>query len=105
MGVFLPAGSPEAAAPRAADLDARPDEHGIAGVEDNLGNASRGRSPSVLSRLRLNAVVVAALKDPEATRRIRLVGMQPVPMTIEAFSAYVDSQIDRAARMQASGDK
>jgi len=31
--------------------------------------------------------------------------MSPVPMTIEAFSAYVDSQIDRAARMQASADK
>ena len=55
--------------------------------------------------IRLNAVVVAALKDPEVARRIRLVGMEPVPMTIEAFSAYVDSQIERAARMQASGDK
>ena len=55
--------------------------------------------------IRLNAVVVAALKDPEVARRIRLVGMEPVPMTIEAFSAYVDSQIDRAARMQASADK
>jgi len=54
---------------------------------------------------RLNAVVVAALKDPEVARRIRLVGMEPVPMTIEEFSAYVDSQIARAAKMQASGGK
>jgi tripartite-type tricarboxylate transporter receptor subunit TctC len=68
-------------------------------------SADTAAAMGVGNGFRLNAVVVAALEDPEVARRIRLVGMEPVPMTMEAFSAFVDSQIDKAARMQASGDK
>ena len=42
---------------------------------------------------------------PKSRGASALVGMEPVPMTIEAFSAYVDSQIAKAAKMQTLGDK
>ena len=54
---------------------------------------------------KLNAAVVAALKDPEVARRIRLVGMEPTPTTPEEFSAFLDSEIKKAAKLQVPGDK
>ena len=54
---------------------------------------------------RLNAAVVAALKDPEVARRIRTVGMEPMPMTPKEFSAYIDGEIAKAAKMPMAGDK
>jgi hypothetical protein len=39
------------------------------------------------------------------TRRIRLVGMEPTPTTPEAFSAYLESEIAKAERLQSFGDK
>ena len=48
---------------------------------------------------KLNDAVVAALKDPEVVRRIRTVGMEPTPTTPEEFSAYLDSEIAKAAKM------
>jgi len=54
---------------------------------------------------RLNAAVVAALKDPEVARRIRLVGMEPTPTTPEEFSAFLDSEIKKAAKLQVPGEK
>jgi tripartite-type tricarboxylate transporter receptor subunit TctC len=54
---------------------------------------------------KLNAAVVAALKDPDVVRRIRTVGMAPVPTTPEELSAYIDSEIAKAARIHPVGDK
>jgi tripartite-type tricarboxylate transporter receptor subunit TctC len=49
---------------------------------------------------KLNAAVMQALKDPEVTRRIRLVGMEPTPTTTEEFSAFLDSEIAKAEKLQ-----
>jgi tripartite-type tricarboxylate transporter receptor subunit TctC len=53
---------------------------------------------------KLNAAVLQALKDPEVTRRIRLVGMEPTPTTPEEFAAFLDSEITKAERLQNLGD-
>jgi tripartite-type tricarboxylate transporter receptor subunit TctC len=50
--------------------------------------------------VKLNAAVVAALKDPEVVRRIRTVGMEPTPTTPEEFSAFIESEIVKAAKLQ-----
>jgi tripartite-type tricarboxylate transporter receptor subunit TctC len=55
--------------------------------------------------MKLNAAVVTALKDPEVGRRIRTVGMEPMPTTPEAFSTYLESEIAKAAKFQAPDDK
>jgi tripartite-type tricarboxylate transporter receptor subunit TctC len=54
---------------------------------------------------KLNAAVVAALNDPEVARRIRTVGMEPTPTTIEEFAAFLDSEIKKAAKMQPADGK
>jgi len=48
---------------------------------------------------KLNAAVVAALKDPEVVRRIRTVGMEPTPTTPEGLSAYLEGDIAKAAKV------
>jgi tripartite-type tricarboxylate transporter receptor subunit TctC len=53
--------------------------------------------------MRLNAAVVAALNDPEVMQRIRIVGMEPAPMTPDQFSAFLDSEIAKAEKLQVSG--
>jgi tripartite-type tricarboxylate transporter receptor subunit TctC len=53
---------------------------------------------------KLNAAVMQALKDPEVVRRIRLVGMEPTPTTTEEFSAYLDSEIAKAEKLQGWSD-
>jgi tripartite-type tricarboxylate transporter receptor subunit TctC len=53
---------------------------------------------------KLNAAVLQALKDPEVTRRIRLVGMEPTPTTPEEFSAFLDREIAKAEQLQNSGN-
>lgn len=53
---------------------------------------------------KLNAAVLEALKDPEVTRRIRLVGMEPTPTTPEEFAAFLDSEIAKAEKLQNLGD-
>ena len=50
---------------------------------------------------KLNAAVVAALKDPEVVQRIRLIGMEPVPTTPAEFAAFVDSEIDKISKVLA----
>lgn len=49
---------------------------------------------------RLNAAIVAALNDPEVVRRIRTVGMLPMPTSPEQFAAHIDSEIAKAAKLQ-----
>jgi tripartite-type tricarboxylate transporter receptor subunit TctC len=66
-----------------------------------LGIVAPGATPrEVLARL--NEAVVSALKDPEVARRIRTIGMEPVPTTREAFAAHIDSEIAKASKV---GDK
>jgi len=48
---------------------------------------------------KLNAAVVAALEDPEVARRIRNVGMEPVPTTPEELAAYIGSEIKKAEKV------
>ena len=54
---------------------------------------------------KLSAAMVAALKDPEVVRRIRTVGMEPTPTTPAEFSAYLDSEIAKAEKLQGWSDK
>jgi tripartite-type tricarboxylate transporter receptor subunit TctC len=54
---------------------------------------------------KLSAAMVAALKDPEVVRRIRAVGMEPTPTTSAEFSAYLDSEIAKAEKLQGWSDK
>lgn len=69
-----------------------------------FGIAAPGGTPRDIVK-KLNAAVVTALKDPEVVRRIRTVGMEPMPTTPEEFSAYIESEIVKAAKLQAPDDK
>jgi tripartite-type tricarboxylate transporter receptor subunit TctC len=64
-----------------------------------FGIAAPGGTPREIV-MKLNAAVVAALKDPEVVRRIRTVGMEPTPTTPEEFSAFINSEIAKAAKLQ-----
>jgi tripartite-type tricarboxylate transporter receptor subunit TctC len=54
---------------------------------------------------KLNAAMVAALKDPEVARRVRTVGFEPTPTTSEEFAALIDSEIAKAAKVSIPPDK
>jgi tripartite-type tricarboxylate transporter receptor subunit TctC len=81
------------------------DEQGLKDFEVSgwFGIAAPGATPRAIVT-KLNAAVVAALNDPEVARRIRTVGMEPAPMTPEQFSAFVDSEIAKAEKLQVTGD-
>ncbi len=55
--------------------------------------------------MKLNAAMVAALKDPEVVRRIRTVGMEPAPSTPEGLSEFLASDIAKAEKLQGWTDK
>jgi tripartite-type tricarboxylate transporter receptor subunit TctC len=69
-----------------------------------FGIAAPGGTPKEIVT-KLNAAVVAALKDPDVVRRIRTVGMEPTPTTPAEFSAYLVSEIAKAEKLQSLGDK
>jgi tripartite-type tricarboxylate transporter receptor subunit TctC len=82
------------------------DELGLTGFDITgwFGIAAPGATPrDVVARL--NAAVVAALKDPEVARRIRTVGMEPTPTSPAEFAAFLDSEIAKAAKVQVPEDK
>jgi tripartite-type tricarboxylate transporter receptor subunit TctC len=81
------------------------DEQGLKDFDISgwFGIAAAGATPRAIV-MKLNAAVVAALNDPEVARRIRTVGMEPAPMTPEQFSAFVDSEIAKAEKLQVTGD-
>jgi len=54
---------------------------------------------------KLNAAVVAALKDPEVGRRIRTFGMEPTPTSPDGFVAYLEGDIAKAAKVAPVDDK
>jgi len=82
------------------------DELGLKGFELTawLGIVAPGTTPRDIVT-KLNAAVVAALKDPEVARRIRTVGMEPTPTTPEGLSAYLEGDIAKAAKVQIPEDK
>jgi tripartite-type tricarboxylate transporter receptor subunit TctC len=69
-----------------------------------LGIVAPGATPPDMVA-KLNAAVVAALNDAEVARRIRSIGMEPTPSTPQQFSAYIDSEIAKAWKVSAAGDK
>ena len=82
------------------------DEQGLKGYEVGgwfglVGPA--GIPPDVLAKL--NSAMVTTLKDPEVVKRIRDIGMETVPMAPAEFSAFVDKEIDKIAKVLAqAGD-
>ena len=83
------------------------DESGLAGFESNgwFGIvAPAGTPPEVIGKL--NAAFATVLKDPAVVDRIRGLGSEPMPMTPEAFAAFIRSEIDKWLKvMAASGGK
>ena len=82
------------------------DELGLKGFDVTgwFGISAPGATPRAVVD-KLNAAVVAALKHPDVVRRIRTVGMEPMPMTPEQFAAFIESEIAKATRMQSPADK
>lgn len=81
------------------------DELGLKGFDITgwFGIAAPSATPRAVVT-RLNAAVVAALSDPEVVRRIRTVGMEPKPTSPEQFSAFIGSEIAKAAKLQDGGE-
>jgi len=69
-----------------------------------LGIVAPGGTPREIVT-KLNAAVVAALNDPEVTRRIRTIGMAPVPTTPAQFSAFIRSEIEKASKVSMPGNR
>ena len=65
--------------------------------------APKATPPAIVAKL--NAALVAALKDSEVARRIRTVGMEPMPTTPDQFSAFIESEIAKAAKVPIPSDK
>ena len=82
------------------------DELGLKGYDITgwFGIAAPAATPREIV-MKLNAAVVAALKDPEVARRIRTVGMESAPTTPEEFSAFLRSEIEKAAKVVVPGEK
>jgi tripartite-type tricarboxylate transporter receptor subunit TctC len=78
------------------------DEQGLTGYEVSgwFGVVAPAGTPPEIVR-RLNAAVVAALKDPEAAERIRIIGMEPAPTTAAEFAAHIDREIDKITKVLA----
>lgn len=76
------------------------DEQGLKGYEVSgwFGVvATGGTPPDVVAKL--NAAVVAALKDPDVAQRIHNIGMEPVPTTAAEFAAHIDHEIDKISKV------
>jgi tripartite-type tricarboxylate transporter receptor subunit TctC len=69
-----------------------------------FGIVAPGGTPRAIV-MRLNAAMVAALKDPEVVRRVRTVGMEPTPTTPEGLSEFLASDIAKAEKLQGWSDK
>ena len=51
---------------------------------------------------RLNAAIVAELKEPSVVERIRALGAEPMPQTPEEFSAFILREIDKWTKVVAA---
>ncbi len=78
------------------------DEQGLKGYEVSgwFGLVAPAATPSEIIA-KLNAAVVAALKDSEVIQRIRTIGMEPAPSTAAEFSSLIDSEIDKISKVLA----
>lgn len=78
------------------------DEQGLKGYETSgwFGLvAPAATPPDIIAKL--NAAVVAALRDSEVAQHIRTMGMEPAPTTPAEFAAVIDSEIDKIAKVLA----
>ncbi len=62
--------------------------------------APAGTPPAVIARL--NAAIVAELKEPAVVDRIRAIGSEPMPQTPAEFSAYILREIDKWTKVVAA---
>ena len=62
--------------------------------------APAGTPPAVIARL--NAAIVAELKDPAVAERIRALGAEPMPQPPEEFAAYILREIDKWTKVVAA---
>jgi tripartite-type tricarboxylate transporter receptor subunit TctC len=78
------------------------DEQGLQGYETTgwFGLVAPAATPPEIIA-KLNAAVVAALKDSEVAQRIRTIGMEPVPTTAAEFAALINSEIDKVSKVLA----
>ena len=76
------------------------DEQGLKGYEVSgwFGIVAPAATPPEIIA-KLNAAVVAALRDPEVAQNIRTMGMEPSPSTPAEFSALIDSEIDKISKV------
>jgi tripartite-type tricarboxylate transporter receptor subunit TctC len=81
------------------------DEQGLKGFDITgwFGVSAPRATPRAIVAT-LNAAIVAALRDPEVVRRIRTVGMEPMPTSPEQFAAFIESEIAKAAKLQDVGE-
>ncbi|UZE48837.1 Bug family tripartite tricarboxylate transporter substrate binding protein [Rhodopseudomonas sp. P2A-2r] len=71
-------------------------EQGVTGFESTgwFGLVAPAATPGDIVA-RLNGAFVKALGDPDVIEKLRTIGAQPAPSTIEAFAAYIRSESDK----------
>ena len=75
-------------------------EAGLPGYDTNAWysmHAPAGTPPEVVRRL--NAELVASLKDPDVQARFKQLTTEPVGNTPEEFAAFVKAELDKYARV------
>ena len=75
-------------------------EAGVPGSEYTfwVGMIVSSQTPPAIVR-RLHDEAVKALASPEVKERFTQLGAEPLPMTPEAFNAYIRTEMDSAARV------
>jgi tripartite-type tricarboxylate transporter receptor subunit TctC len=78
-------------------------EQGLAGFESFgwFGIIAPARTPPAVVA-KLNAALVAELKEPAVVERIRALGAEPMPQTPEEFSAFIVREIDKWTKVVAA---
>jgi tripartite-type tricarboxylate transporter receptor subunit TctC len=78
-------------------------ESGLPGFESNGSFGvvvPAGTPPSVIAQL--NDAFVRVLKDPEVIKRIQELGGEPIPMTPDAFAAFIRDEVAKWLKVAAS---
>jgi tripartite-type tricarboxylate transporter receptor subunit TctC len=81
-------------------------EHGVPGFEATgwFGIVAPAATPNdVIAKL--NAAFVTALKDPAIVERIRALGSDPMPMTPDEFSRFIESEAKKWETVAAKAAK
>ena len=75
-------------------------EAGVPGSEYTfwVGMIVSSQTPPALIR-KLNEEALEALATPEVKERFTQLGAEPLPMTPEAFNAYIRTEMEAAARI------